>query len=238
MLLEDIQKNLDGLTDETKKFRQIDLAKKYKLNPQTRGIKTGVIRKISRKFYQEVKEKSKEDIFSLCTELLKTGFSEEKVIAFDWAFRLKGQFEPSDFPILESWLHTYVEDWGACDDLCTHALGAFIYQYPAFIHNLKRWTASPNRWVRRAAAVSLIYSVRRGKYLEKVFTIADLLLEDADDMVQKGYGWMLKVATRHIPDEVFAYVLNHKKTMPRTSLRYAIEKLPPDKKKEAMRRDF
>lgn len=238
MLLEDIQKNLDGLTDEKKKSRQIDLAKKYKLNPQMRGIKTGVIRTISRKFYQKVKEKSKKDIFSLCTELLKTGFNEEKVIAFDWAFRLKGQFESSDFPILESWLHTYIEDWGACDDLCTHALGAFIYQYPAFIYNLKKWTASPNRWVRRAAAVSLIYSVRRGKYLHEAFTIADLLLEDTDDMVQKGYGWMLKVATRHIPDEVFAYVLKHKKIMPRTSLRYAIEKLPPEKKKEAMKKDF
>jgi 3-methyladenine DNA glycosylase AlkD len=238
MLIEAIQNELDGLTDEKKKSRHIDLAKRFKLNTHTRGIKTAVIRKISQKFYQRVKEKPKEEIFSLCNELLDTGSSEERVMAFDWAFRLKSQFEPSDFTILESWLHTYVEDWGACDDLCTHALGAFLYRYPSYIHNLEEWTRSTNRWVRRAAAVSLIYAVRRGKYLEKAFTIADLLLEDTDDMVQKGYGWMLKVATRHIPDEVFAYVLNHKKIMPRMSLRYAIEKLPPDKKKEAMKRDF
>jgi 3-methyladenine DNA glycosylase AlkD len=68
--------------------------------------------------------------------------------------------------------------------------------------------------------------------------MADLLLMDKDDMVQKGNGWMLKVATRHIPDEIFAYIMKNKNDMPRTSLRYAIEKLPPEKKKEAMRKDF
>jgi 3-methyladenine DNA glycosylase AlkD len=238
MLVRNIQKALDELTDEKEKERQIILARKFKLNPQIRGIKTPVIRNVAREYFAGVKEKSKQEIFSICCELLETGFGEEKVIAFDWAFRLRKKFEPPDFEIFESWLGAYVYDWGACDDLCTHALGAFIYNYPAYIQRLEGWTTSPNRWLRRAAAVSLIYSARRGKHLEHVFTMADLLLMDKDDMVQKGNGWMLKVATRHIPDEIFAYIMKNKNDMPRTSLRYAIEKLPPEKKKEAMRKDF
>ena len=62
-------------------------------------------------------------------------------------------------------------------------------------------------------------------------------MTDSDDMVQKGYGWMLKVASNQFPNEVFRYVMKNKNEMPRTALRYAIEKLPSDKRKQAMKKD-
>ena len=70
--------------------------------------------------------------------------------------------------------------------------------------------------------------------LEGIFEIADGLLTDRDDLVQKGYGWMLKAAAESHRLEVFGFVLRHKTTMPRTALRYAIEKMPPDLKRRAM----
>ena len=67
------------------------------------------------------------------------------------------------------------------------------------------------------------------------YGIADLLLMDEDDMVQKGYGWMLKVASQRYQKEVFECIIKHKDHhMPRTALRYAIEKMPADMKKKAM----
>ena len=80
----------------------------------------------------------------------------------------------------------------------------------------------------------LIYSIRRKKHLGSIFEMADALLTDKDIMVQKGYGWMLKEASNNYRDEVFKYVLQRKKTMPRISLRYAIEKMPENLRKEAM----
>jgi 3-methyladenine DNA glycosylase AlkD len=80
----------------------------------------------------------------------------------------------------------------------------------------------------------LIYSVRRKQHLEEVFEIADRLLLDEDVMVQKGYGWMLKEASNKYPREVFDYVMKHRREMPRTALRYAIEKLPVEMREEAM----
>lgn len=53
-------------------------------------------------------------------------------------------------------------------------------------------------------------------------------------MVQKGYGWLLKVASQVHEKEVFAYVLKNKKVMPRTALRYAIEKMPKALREKAM----
>jgi 3-methyladenine DNA glycosylase AlkD len=53
-------------------------------------------------------------------------------------------------------------------------------------------------------------------------------------MVQKGYGWMLKVTSEANLQMVFDFVMEHRRTMPRTALRYAIEKMPQELKKQAM----
>lgn len=117
-------------------------------------------------------------------------------------------------------------------------MGDFIEKYPEFIGELKNWTQSDNRWMRRAAAVSLIIPAKRGRYLDDVLEIADALLTDEDDMVRKGYGWLLKEASRQHEDTIFEYVQAHKKEMPRTSLRYAIELMPKERRAEAMKKDW
>jgi len=106
--------------------------------------------------------------------------------------------------------------------------------YPKYIKKLKIWTKSKNRWVKRAAAVSLIGAAKKGKFLKDILEIADKLLSDKDDMVQKGYGWLLKEASRNHQKEVFEYVMRNKSSMPRTALRYAIEKMPENLKNRAM----
>ncbi len=204
--------------------------------PKLYGVRTPRVRKLSSQFFTEIKKEPKEKILQLCEDLLGSGYTEERTIAFDWAFRLKRQYEESDFYLFKSWLGEFVHTWGACDDLCTHALGAFIRKFPEFTQMLKKWTQSPNRWMRRASAVALIYSVRRKELLENVFETADLLLSDEDAVVQKGYGWMLKEASNHYPEAVFSYVMRHKDGMPRIALRYAIEKLSPRQRRKAMQR--
>jgi len=92
--------------------------------------------------------------------------------------------------------------------------------------------------MRRAAAVSLIVPAKHGKYLNESLEIASLLLSDSDDMVQKGYGWLLKEASRKHTGEVFAYVMKKKRAMPRTALRYAIELMPEDLRAEAMKKTW
>ncbi|MBU4228477.1 DNA alkylation repair protein [bacterium] len=64
----------------------------------------------------------------------------------------------------------------------------------------------------------------------------DITLLDKDDLVQKGYGWLLKVASHLHQKEVFDYVMKNKENMTRTALRYAIEKMPQSLRREAMKR--
>lgn len=200
------------------------------------GVKTTEVNKIGKQYYQTIKDLPAADIFELCDELWKSGFIEESIIACIWTYSVRKEFEPKDFEIFEKWVNAYVNNWASCDTLCNHTIGAFLEMYPEYLTRLRDWTQSSNRWVRRASAVSLIVPARNGKFLEEVFAIADLLLTDKDDLVQKGFGWLLKSASKLHQKEVFDYVMRHKAHMPRTALRYAIKKMPPELRAEAMKK--
>ena len=126
--------------------------------------------------------------------------------------------------------------WADCDTLCNHTVGEFVMMYPEYLEELKRWARSNHRWLKRASAVTLIIPARKGLFLSDILEIADILLEDSDDLVRKGYGWMLKAASESHLEEIYNYVISKKSTMPRTSLRYAIEKMPAEYKKKVMER--
>lgn len=206
----------------------------FKENIELYGVKTAVVSRIGKEWFETVKGLGKSEIFALCDELWRSGYMEESFIACNWAHFVRKDFAPDDFSVFEKWVGEYVGNWASCDTLCNHTVGAFLEAFPEFLPQLERWARSKNRWMRRAAAVSLIVPARRGKFLDEIFKIADILLADRDDMVRKGYGWMLKVASQTHLEEVFGYVVKNKSEMPRTALRYAIEKMPDAMRKKAM----
>ena len=202
-----------------------------------RAVYGTTLRKISANLWKEIKSQGVPDFDSLlkiCGDLLERWTSEYRVVAFDWCFRMKRHYEPRHYPSFEVWVKAYLTTWGSVDDFCTHTMGYFLYTYPEFAGKVKKWVESENPWVRRAAAVTFIYGLRRGVFLEHAFDVADALLTDKHRYVQWGYGWMLKEATKHFLDDVFAYVMQNKAVMPRSALRYAIEKMPKDFKVKAM----
>lgn len=199
-----------------------------------RGLKSAMVTAIGKKYYKQLSNTSKENVFELCEKLWQSGFMEDTFIAGQWAYNCRKNFTSDDIKRFEYWVNNYLNNWASTDSLCNHTIGALIEMYPEHLATLKKWTQSSNRWTRRAAAVSLIVPAKKGMFLDDVFEIALLLLTDKDDMVQKGYGWMLKVVTNKHQTEVFNFVMNNKADMPRTALRYAIEKMPESLKRQAM----
>ena len=217
---------------------QKNLPRFFKEEVKYYGVKVPTVSKIAQRHWKEIKSRDKDEIFGLCEELYKSRYIEEAFVVSSWIPHLKDRFMPEDFAVFSRWIETYITNWATCDGFCNHAMGDFLEKYPEFIQELKHWARSENRWVRRAAAVSLIIPAKHGKYLADVIGIADLLLTDKDEMVQKGYGWLLKEASRTHTDRVLAYVMKNKKVMPRTALRYAIELMPKEMKVEAMKKDW
>lgn len=233
-ILADIRKELQSRMEPAYKEQN---EKFFKEQVKMFGVRTPVVRDLASRYFPQARRLKKKELFALCARLLRSGQSEEATVAFDWAWRARGHFEPKDFETFEHWISHYVSNWASCDDLCTHILGYFLTEFPEFAERVKAWSRSQNRWMRRAAAVSFIYGARttsprlggarKKKFLKDIMEVSDALLKDADDLVQKGYGWALKEASNVYPREVFQYVMKRKKEMPRTALRYAIEKLPP-----------
>ena len=232
-VLEAIRAELVQSVDEKTR----DGAKRFfKEEVKFHGVKSATVKKIAQKYQRGIKGRDKQEIFALCENLLQSGYGEEAFIAFEWAYSMRESLQPEDFHVFESWLRKYVDNWAKCDTLCNHTIGAFIEKYPGFTENLKGWARSENRWLKRASAVTLILPARKGDFLSEVLEISDILLKDKDDLVQKGYGWMLKEASRKHQEEVFEYIMRRKSEMPRTALRYAIEKMPDDLRRKAMER--
>lgn len=198
------------------------------------GIRTPVVRALAKREFLAIKPLGKEAIFGFCEDLFASGFVEEAQIACEWSFALKRSYDMSDLDVFEGWISGYVNNWAICDGFCNNTVGHLLLRFPACLPRLKKWAVADNRWLQRAAAVSLIIPARKGEFSAESFAIADMLLRSPDDLVQKGYGWLLKVVSKPHPKEVFQFVADRKHVMPRTALRYAIEHFSPTQKKQLM----
>ena len=93
---------------------------------------------------------------------------------------------------------------------------------------------NPNRWVKRASAVSFIKLARRGIHLDAIYDIAVRLFPVQDDLIHKATGWLLREAGKADAPRLRAFLLKHGPAIPRTSLRYAIERFSETERKSLL----
>ena len=199
------------------------------------GVRTPMVRKIGKEFYPRVKPLPIDELLVVCRAVLEMRTVEHRNIAFAWAFRRKKDLLPSHFEVLFGWLNDFVSNWADCDQLCCEVFGQFMIRYPEFYSETRKWALSDSRWLRRASAVILIPELRKTcTQLPLLFELTLQLLPDQDDLVQKGYGWALKVSTQVKEAETLAFVMKHRADFPRTALRYAVEKLTKEQRAAAL----
>jgi 3-methyladenine DNA glycosylase AlkD len=232
-LHEQIQKSLASVATDERKHSTMRF---FKEPIRCYGVSNPDAKKIGQHFYQLIQKENKTFIWEMAEKLFASGWIEEALIACQWVFKRKREFKPEDLLTFEKWIHQYVHNWAVCDTFCNQSMGSLLIKYPELTKVLYQWAQSENRWVRRASAVSLIVPAKKGIFEEVIFDMANLLLTDSDPMVQKGYGWMLKVYSQVKLEMVFQYVMRNESLMPRTAFRYAIEKMPMAFKDQAMKR--
>lgn len=198
------------------------------------GVRSRELSAIITRHWPAAKALAPVEFIALCDMLWASGVFEEASVACKWCARALPGLGLDAFATFERWLFTRVDNWAHCDDLSSHCIGGLLAMYPEAVEDTVPWLTSPNRWVRRGAAVSLVLPARHGLFLHHVFRVADVLLQDEDDLVRKGYGWMLKEASRTWPREVLEFILPRRSRMPRVALRTAIEHLPQDWRRQAM----
>lgn len=189
------------------------------------GVRAPLVRQIAGAAYHEVKTWPAAARDKFAAGLWQSGKLEESSIAIYVYRRFRKQFAAGEFRLFERWIDRYVNSWASCDGVSSWLLAAAIENEPALIRRLPAWTRSRNRWKRRAAVVSLLQEAKQGRHTEAILEIAALLLDDADDMVQKGVGWVLKEAYPKRPRAVVAFLKPRAARAPRLVLRIAAEKM-------------
>lgn len=119
---------------------------------------------------------------------------------------------------------TQVNNWDLVDTSAHHIVGAYLYEKDRAI--LLELATSTNLWERRIAMVATLYFIRKGEG-ETTFTLAQKLLRDSHDLIHKATGWMLREAGKQNKAALCAFLDKHACQMPRTMLRYALEKFEP-----------
>jgi 3-methyladenine DNA glycosylase AlkD len=191
----------------------------------TYGVPTAAVRKIEQAAWREVKPWPPAHLNPLCEALWRSGKLEEAAVAIYLYRRFRKRCGEAEFDLFERWLDRYVDNWGCCDGLASWLLAASIGNQPELISRLEAWTRSANRWKRRAAIVALLQEAKQGRNTAAIFDIAGRLLEDSDDLVRKGVGWVLKETYPKKPREALAFLEPRKARAPRLVLRLAAEKM-------------
>jgi 3-methyladenine DNA glycosylase AlkD len=197
------------------------------------GVNTPAQRRIANELYQQVRGAwTIADALAFCEILIKRREMELKNVGIFLLARYAKSFDKTLLRNIESWLaNNHCANWAATDALCGEVLGPLIRQHPALTAKLKTWTGNRNLWVRRAAAVGVIHSARRGEQLEDAYAIAKSLFKYPEDLIHKATGWMLREAGKADPERLENFLLDHGPQIPRTALRYAIERFPLGKRK-------
>ncbi len=146
------------------------------------------------------------------------------VSIMDWQARNKKTTQERRKELFDLYLrrHDRINNWDLVDRSAPYVVGGYLVDKPRDI--LYKLARSKNVWERRTAIVSTYYSVRQGDVAD-TFKIAEMLLNDKHDLIHKATGGWLREAGKKDPEKLLSFLDRHAPTMPRTALRYAIERL-------------
>ncbi len=126
----------------------------------------------------------------------------------------------------------HINNWDLIDVTAPHIVGAYLLNKPRV--PLYTFARSQSLWEKRIAIISTLHFIKHNDYTDTL-AIAEILLHDTHDLIHKAVGWMLReVGNRNLQAEE-AFLKKHYRTMPRTMLRYAIEKFPAPKRQRYLK---
>ena len=188
-----------------------------------RGIRVPVLRKLVKR-YEHI------DLADV-GELLESSFHEDRLLALLLLVRMTAV---GDGATREKIYHLYlkktafINNWDLVDTSAEHIIGVHLEgKSKTPLNHLAR---STSLWERRMAIMATFYEIKRGRFRETL-RIAKMLLNDPHDLIHKAVGWMLREVGKrdlHVEEE---FLRKYYRRMPRTMLRYAIERFPAPKRK-------
>jgi len=209
------------------------------------GIRVPVIRAFARKH--------KGQPTTNVLRLLRSDYHEERLLAL---IMMVNRFERADYAgrseIYEMYLENieHVNNWDLVDSSAHQIVGGFLFEesrpksselesgeLESSELKLSELSRSTNLWERRISIISTYHFIKKDQF-DETFAVSRQLLNDEEDLIHKAVGWMLREVGNRCKEAEEKFLLEHYRSMPRTMLRYAIEKFPEVERKRYLRGDM
>jgi len=190
------------------------------------GIRVPVIRQLAKKYHQLP--------LNNITSLLKSKYHEQRLLALIMLVNLyKKSDDTTRKTIFDIYINNfkYINNWDLIDTTTPHIVGAYLFDKDRSL--LYEFAASDNLWKRRMSVLACFYFIKKNDFNDGL-TLAELLLEDNEDLIHKAVGWMLREIGKKNYGKTTSFLDKFAFCMPRTMLRYALEKFPADTRKSYM----
>lgn len=199
----------------------------YGEGDQFLGIRVPVLRKQAKAFQNTP--------LNEVQKLLESPFHEERLCALLILVRKFAQGNPDEQTrIYTFYLNNtqYINNWDLVDLSAYHIIGPYLeHKNKRPLHKLAQ---SKSLWERRIAIISTFHFIRNNQFDDSL-TISETLLDDSEDLIHKAVGWMLREIGKRDLEAEEAFLTQHYPQMPRTMLRYAIEKFPEQKRQQYLK---
>ena len=131
-------------------------------------------------------------------------------------------------------IEEHCNDWATCDGLAGKVLGRMIKNNSETAHLLKHWKTSKNNWKQRASCVAFVNVARFGKFNKLIINICTNCVKNPERFVQLGVGWVLRELSLADLNLVIKFIKKNYNHISREGLRYSIEKMNPELRKELL----
>ncbi len=188
----------------------------------------GIVVPIIRKFSKEYIDLSMPDL----EKLIQSKWHEERLLAllilvlqYQRTKEIKVQKKIYQFYVKHQ---KFINNWDLVDLTAPHIVGHFLFDKDRSV--LEKWANSNLLWRRRVAILATFYFIRQNQF-DDTLKLAKQLLNDKEDLMHKSVGWMLREVGKRDVKVLEHFLQKHLAKMPRTMLRYAIERFPEKKRK-------
>ncbi len=202
------------------------------------NIGTGPMRDLAGSIHAANRERwSVDDAMALADRLVADPYLETKSIGIELVARYRRDFTPALLRRWKRWLAANQSaNWATTDAICGLLIGPLLVTYPTLVAQMRPWARDRNMWVRRAAIVGLLKPLARDPAaLDAAYDIAAILHPDEHDLIHKAVGWALREAGKVDAGRLERYLRANGPSIPRTTVRYAIERFAPAKRRELLR---
>jgi 3-methyladenine DNA glycosylase AlkD len=200
------------------------------------GVKTTPVRTLARELYQRVAPTWQvADAVAFADLMVRDRYLEAKGLGLTVLNRYRAVYPRSLLATARKWLADgHLCNWAAVDALAPLVLTPLVVRYPQLEPRLIRWGGARNQWLRRAAVVTFVPLARHGERLDQAYALVAGLLSDREDLMHKACGWLLREAGKTDMPRLERFLLRHGPALPRTTVRYAIERYPERRRKQLL----